>query len=328
MSTDLAGVAVAVIGAGTMGPQIALQAAVHGHRARLFDADPAASARALALIRAELDRRVQCGAATGAARDAALERIRAPGDLAGACADAHLAIEAATERLEVKRAIFARLDRVCPPEAILATNSSSLRVALLEDVTGRPERVINMHFANPVWERPLVELMGGSATSRATLDWAQRFATSLGLLALTVRRPSTGLVFNRVWRAIKRECLHLVEEGVASIEDVDRAWMTIYGGRSGPFGAMDQVGLDVVLEIERVYHAESGLERDRPPRLLADMVARGDLGVKTGRGFYAYPRPAYEDPAFLRPGDRNAGDRPNTFEEGGDGEARHLSETG
>ena len=110
----------------------------------------------------------------------------------------------------------------------------------------------------------------------------------------------TGFVFNRVWRAVKRECLHLVAQGVASFEDVDRAWMIMTGGDVGPFGLMDMVGLDVVRDIERVYYGESGDPRDAPPQMLLDKIARGELGVKTGKGFYTYPHPAYEDPDWLK----------------------------
>jgi 3-hydroxybutyryl-CoA dehydrogenase len=117
---------------------------------------------------------------------------------------------------------------------------------------------------------------------------------------LLVRKESTGFIFNRVWRAIKRESLHLVDDGVASYEDVDRAWMIVMGMSIGPFGLMDMIGLDVVRHIEMVYHRESGDESDAPPRLLLDKIEAGELGVKTGKGFYTYPHPAFQDPAWLR----------------------------
>jgi 3-hydroxybutyryl-CoA dehydrogenase len=117
---------------------------------------------------------------------------------------------------------------------------------------------------------------------------------------LMVRKESTGFVFNRVWRVVKKECLHLVDDGVATFEDVDRAWMIWNATDMGPFGFMDVIGLDVVRDIELTYYRESGDEADYPPRLLLDKLARGELGVKAGRGFYTYPHPAYEDPGFLR----------------------------
>ena len=195
-----------------------------------------------------------------------MERIRASTDLAEGVGDVDLVIEAVPERLDLKRAVFAELDRVCPPRTILATNSSSFRVSQIEDATGRPDRVLNTHFYPPVWQRPMVELMRGAATSDETVGRVGRFARSVGLTPLMVQKESTGFLFNRVWRAIKRETLHLVDEGVATVDDVDRAWMICMGMPIGPFGLMDMVGLDVVLDIEQVYHAESGDPRDAPPR--------------------------------------------------------------
>jgi 3-hydroxybutyryl-CoA dehydrogenase len=145
-----------------------------------------------------------------------------------------------------------------------------------------------------------VELMRGTGTSDETLERVRLFMVSIGITPLMVLKESTGFIFNRVWRAIKRECLHLVDQGVSSFQDVDRAWMTLYETPYGPFGMMDGVGLDVVRDIERVYHEESGAERDAPPRLLLEMIERGELGVKTGKGFYTYPDPAYLEPGFLK----------------------------
>src|SRR5207302_3729422 len=126
-----------------------------------------------------------------------------------------------------KREIFAQLDQSCPAYTVLATDSSSIKVSALEDATHRPEQVLNMHFYSPVWQRPMVELMGGTATSAETLERARHFARTIGVIPLLVRKESTGFLFNRVWRAIKKECLHLVDDGVASHEDVDRAWMIL-----------------------------------------------------------------------------------------------------
>jgi 3-hydroxybutyryl-CoA dehydrogenase len=246
----------------------------------------------------ELDRRCAVGALSTEERTAVQARVRVTTDLAEGVADADLVIEAVPEQLDLKRAVFGEIDRVCPPRTILATNSSSFRVSHIEDATGRPDRVLNTHFYTPVWQRPLVELMRGSATSDETVGRVGRFARSVGVTPLMVQKESTGFLFNRVWRAIKRETLHLVDEGVATVDDVDRAWMICIGMPIGPFGLMDMVGLDVVLDIERVYHAESGDPRDAPPRLLTDKVAAGELGVKAGRGFYRYPHPAYQDPAW------------------------------
>jgi len=297
---DLARIAtVGVVGAGFMGAQLALHIATRGYLVVVVvDQSMDALGRMRRRHEEELDRRLAAEALSATERTAVLERIRASSDLAASFGNVDLVIEAVPERLDLKRAVFEELDRVCPPGTILATNSSSIRISDLEDATGRPDRVLNAHFYPPVWQRPMVELMRGSATSDETVRRVGRFARSVGLTPLMVRKESTGFLFNRVWRAIKRETLHLVDEGVASVDDVDRAWMICWEMPIGPFGVMDVIGLDVVLDTEQVYYAESGDPRDAPPRLLIDKVAAGELGVKAGRGFYRYPHPAYQDPAW------------------------------
>jgi 3-hydroxybutyryl-CoA dehydrogenase len=290
---------VAIVGAGFMGGQLALHFAAHNCPVIVVDQSPAALARMRQSHETELGRRVTAGSLAETDRDGVLARIGSGTDLANV-SSADLVIEAAPERLELKREIFAELDRICPPRTILATNSSSLRVSLIDDATQRPDRVLNTHFYPPIWQRPMVELMRGSATSDETIARVERFARSVGLTPLLVQKESTGFLFNRVWRAIKRETLHLVDEGVATADDVDRAWMICMGMPVGPFGLMDMVGLDVALDIERIYHAESGAARDEPPALLVDKVAAGELGVKTGKGFYRYPNPAYKEPSWLK----------------------------
>jgi 3-hydroxybutyryl-CoA dehydrogenase len=247
-----------------------------------------------------LDRRVETGQIALGEKWAILGRIRACTDLEEGAAQADLVIEAVPERVDVKRQVFGELDEMCPPHAILATNSSSIRVSLLEDATRRPERVLNLHFYATVWERPMVDVQRGTQTSDETFEQGRAFVRGIGCTPLLVQRESTGFVFNRVWRAVKRECLHLVDDGVASFEDVDRAWMIFNGAPIGPFGLMDMIGLDVIRDIEQVYYDESGDERDAPPRLLLAKIERGELGVKTGQGFYEYPNPAFEDPAWLK----------------------------
>jgi len=287
---------VALVGAGFMGRQIAYRCLSHGYEVWLVDD----SLDALARTRQTLADDLQTRSELASRKDEILNLLHATTDLQEGVAQADLVIEATPERLETKREVFARLDALCPEYTILATNSSSLRISRIEDVTQRLDRVLNLHFFAPVEDRPVVELMGGSATSPETIERVRQFARGLDMTPLIVRRDSTGFIFNRVWRAVKRECLHLVDQGVASFEDVDRAWMYLYKTPYGPFGQMDMIGLDVIRDIEMVYYQESGDEADRPPQFLQDMIARGDLGVKTGKGFYTYPHPAYEDPAWLK----------------------------
>lgn len=293
---------VAVVGAGTMGRQISLQIARSGFDVTLYDSDPAALDRA---------HEAQLGFAAAWARQgligedeatAAVARVRLVADLGSAVRDVDLAIEAVPERLELKRELFATLDEYCPEHAIVATNSSSIRVSLVEDATGRPERVANYHFLMPVWDHPLVEIGGGTASSSQTLDDLAEFARRIGVLPLRVGKESTGFVFNRVWRAVKKEALKVVDSGVSTPEDVDRAWLVMFGAHSNPpFALMDQIGLDIVMQIEEHYARESGDPADLPPPVLTEKVARGELGQKTGAGFYRYPNPSYLAPEFLDP---------------------------
>jgi 3-hydroxybutyryl-CoA dehydrogenase len=291
--------ALCIVGAGFMGAQIGLHCAAHGYPVWLVDSSPEALTRAAAFQAREMDRRLEEGRVTPEERDAVLGRIHLTAVMQEGVAGAGLVIEAVPERLEVKRAVFAQLDAACPGQTILATNSSSLRISAIEDATQRPDRVLNMHFYAIVWDRPMVELMRGTATSDETMERAHQFALSIGMVPLVVRQESTGFIYNRVWRAIKKECLRVVDSGVASHEDVDRAWMIAVGMPMGPFGQMDMIGLDVVRDIEMVYYRESGDASDAPPKLLLDKIERGELGTKTGKGFYTYPNPAYEDPSWL-----------------------------
>ena len=291
---------VSVVGAGYMGYQIGLQCASHGFPVFMFDISGEALDQAQESIVQVLDDWVEEERISVKEKDAVLLRIYMTDDLGRAVSDADLVIEAVPERLELKREVFGQLDRICKDHMILATNSSSIRVSKIEGATSRRDRVLNTHFYSRPWRSLVVELMRGAVTSDETLERVREFMKNIGMVPLTVLKESTGFIFNRVWRAIKRETLHLVDEGVAIFEDVDRAWMCLYGSSIGPFGMMDRVGLDVVLDIERVYYEESGDEADKPPRLLLDKVERGELGVKSGKGFYSYPDPAYQDPSWLR----------------------------
>ena len=284
-----------------MGRQIALQVARHGLPVVLYDIDDAAL-RAARVMQAEV------AAGWGLAGKAALAGIAYERDLARAVGDVDLAIEAVPEKLEIKRRVFAQLDGLLPAGAIIASNSSAMRVSLLESATQRPQQVANLHFYLPVWDSPMVEIGGGSCTVPAVLDALSRFAVQIGILPLRVRRESTGFIFNRVWRAVKKEVLRVADSGVASVEDIDRAWMVKFGSeRLPPFAQMDRIGLDVIGDIERHYADESGDPGDLPPPLLTEKVARGELGVKSGRGFYDYPNPAYAQPDFLKVGGGDEG---------------------
>jgi len=291
---------ICVVGSGTMGHQIALQFAAHGYDVSITDISKDALDRARERIMEVLRHRVEDGKISPESMRESRQRIAYFTGIEEAAANADFVVEAVYEDVEVKRRVFGQLDAVCAPRTILASNTSSIRPSLLADATGRPEKVLAVNFSNPVWEHPCVEVMGSADTSEETIETTAQLLRRVGLTSILVEKEITGYAFNRVWRAIKREALHLVDGGYASFEDIDRAFMFNLGTPSGPFMIMDIIGLDVVLAIEERYYRESGDERDRPPGILREKVEKGDLGVKTGRGFYQYPDPVFKRPCWLR----------------------------
>jgi len=279
---------ICVVGAGTMGHQIALQCAVHNYDVHLVDNSKDALAKAQEKIRKVLEEGASRGEISSDSMQKALSRISCTTALEKAAGDADFVIEAVSEDVEIKRQVFSQLDRICPSHAIFATNSSSIRCSLLADATRRPEKVVNMHFLHPIWVRPLVEVMGSPDTSEESIRTTVELGKRIGLTPVVVNGEVTGYIFNRLWRAIKKAALHIVDKGYASVEDVDRAFMIGIPAPFGPFMGMDAVGLDVILAIEEQWYKESGDESDKPPKILVEKVRKGELGVKTGKGFYQY----------------------------------------
>lgn len=289
-----------MVGAGYLGTQIGVLCARRGYSVNMHDVSGDALRSSEVAVDEYLRQWVEQGDLSDEESDRVRVRISFKDNLEEAASNVDIVIEAVVERLDVKREVFRRLDELCPPETLLATNSSSIRVSKVEGATMHPERVLNMHFYSYPWRSRVLEIMKGTHTSDEAVERAAEFSRSIGVTPLLVQKESTGFIFNRVWRAVKRECLRVVDEGVASFEDVDRAWMSLYGTSAGPFGLMDRVGLDVVRDIEMVYYEESGDPGDLPPRVLLDRIERGELGVKTGKGFYTYPNPSYMDTGWLQ----------------------------
>ena len=287
MSTEMDIRRVAVIGAGTMGHGIAQVAAMAGMDVALFDAFEGAAGKGLGKIRENLDKGVERGKVTVDARDAALARLRVESTIDAAAADAGLVIEAVVESLDVKTALFAELDRIAPATAILATNTSSLSVAAIAAATARPDRVIGMHFFNPVHLMKLLELVVHDQTSDATREAALAVAHALGKEPIVVR-DVPGFASSRLGICIGLEAMRMVEQGVASAEDIDKAMVLGYNHPMGPLRLTDLVGLDVRLSIAEHLHRELGSESFRPPEILRRMVAEGKLGKKSGQGFYSW----------------------------------------
>jgi 3-hydroxybutyryl-CoA dehydrogenase len=291
---------VSVVGSGYMGVQIAFRSAAKGFNVKIYDIKKDALAKAKKIHEKELSSSVEKKTITPSDKERIRGRIVYTTNLKEAIGDADLVIETIPEILELKRAIFEKIDQASPHHTVIATNSSSIIVSRIEDACKRPEKVLNLHFYPPISQRPMAEIMKGSKTSDETVELVKDYVKGIEMTPLMVQKESTGFLFNRVWRAIKKETLHLVDDGVASFMDVDRAWMIIFNQSVGPFGLMDMVGLDVVRDIEMVYFGESGDEYDYPPKLLLDKVEKGELGIKTGKGFYTYPNPVFCDPRWLK----------------------------
>ena len=277
---------VVVIGAGTMGHGIAHVSAAAGFETRLFDVDAGARAHGLALVEANLDRGVELGKVEPAARNAALELLSETGDLAEAAAGAELVIEAVPEDLDLKRRVLAEFAAHVGPEAILGSNTSSLSITRIGEGVPGPERLVGLHFFNPVHIMSLVEVVRGDRTAERVVERARTFVESLDKEPIVVN-DSPGFASSRLGVAIGLEAIRMLESGVASAHDIDRAMELGYRHPMGPLRLTDLVGLDVRLRIARYLHAELG-ERFRPPGLLERMVEEGKLGRKTGQGFYSW----------------------------------------
>jgi 3-hydroxybutyryl-CoA dehydrogenase len=276
---------IAVVGAGTMGHGIAQVAAQAGYSVALVDAVEGAAERGLARVADNLSKGIQRGKVTEEERGATLARLRAAGSLADAVANASLVVEAVVESLSVKAALFEELDRIAPADAILATNTSSLSVARLAKATSRPGAVVGMHFFNPVHIMKLLEVVTHEGTSDATRAAVVEVGVRMGKRPIVVR-DVPGFASSRLGVALGLEAMRMVEQGVASAEDIDTAMELGYNHPMGPLRLTDLVGLDVRLSIAEYLHRELGSETFRPPEILRRKVAEGKLGRKTGEGFY------------------------------------------
>jgi 3-hydroxybutyryl-CoA dehydrogenase len=277
----------AVIGAGLMGSGIAQVAAQAGWEVVLRDMDDAAVERGLAAIRGSLERFAAKGTIGADDVERALARITPTTDLEAA-ADADIVIEAVFEKLDVKHEVFRSLDRVCKADAVLATNTSAIPITSIATATRRPESVVGTHFFSPVPMMKLCELVRGLKTSDATLQRARGFAEEVGKTVVVVNRDIAGFVTTRLICALAMEAIRLVDSGVMSAEDLDTACRLGFGHAMGPLSTVDMTGTDVLLNATRNIYADTGEAKFFPPELLARMVAAGDLGRKSGRGFYSY----------------------------------------
>jgi 3-hydroxybutyryl-CoA dehydrogenase len=279
---------VVVVGAGAMGSQIGMVCALAGLTTTVTDITEPALAKAEADLRSRLARDVDKGRRDSTDVEAAFGRLSFTTDLTGAASTADYVIEAAVERLEVKRALFADLDAAAPAHAILATNSSSIVSSRIADATGRPDKVCNLHFFNPALIMKCVEIVRGPATSDATVAASVALTERLGKVPVVLNREIPGFVANRILGAVRDEAIYLLENGVASVTDIDTACRTALGYPMGPFELMDLTGIDIGYLTKQDRFAQTGDPKDRPSRTVAALVERGELGRKTGKGWYSY----------------------------------------
>ena len=280
---------VLVVGAGTMGSQIALQTALSGrYQVSLVDSAPGQLERGRAHNRALLDRRVEKGRLTATAAEEALARIQDSNDLAQSAPGADLVIEAVIEDFDAKKGVFESLGKHAKQDAILASNSSTIAISRLAGFSGRPELCCNMHFFHPVTVMQLCEVVRGPETSDATIAAAMEFVRSIDRTPVLLQKEIWGFIVNRILFAASEEAMRLLEGGYASAEDIDIAVQKGLNWPMGPFHLLDFSGLDIFYGAMKDRHRQG--EGDDAPELLRKLVEEGHLGVKSGQGFFAYPK--------------------------------------
>lgn len=290
-----------IIGAGTMGQEIGLQCAAHGYDVVIHDIAAGALEAAKGRIAAWLAQLVDAKRLRQEDAEAATGRMTFTPRAEDAAGGVDLVSESVPEDLRLKCEVFAQFNRLCPPRAVFTTNTSMLRPSMMAEATGRPSQFAALHFHPHVWESNVADIMPHPGTAPATVSLLREFAVRIGQIPMVLRKENPGYVFNAILGAINRESLTLAANGVASVEDIDRAWMGVMKTQVGPFGMMDRVGLDTVWQITdnwaRRLPGREQLRRNAD--FLRGLVEEGRLGVKTGRGFYTYPGPAFERQGFV-----------------------------
>ncbi len=272
---------VGIVGAGFTGKQIAAQTALHDFVVSVYDIDPEVLEGAEKYISGVLKRKNKIES---------IQNVSYYSNLDKALEDVDLVVEAVPENLELKKKIFSQIDNIAPIHTIIGTNSSSYPVSKIESAVKRKDKVLNLHFYPPIPMRPMVDIMAGSETSEETFEKGKQWIIDIKCEPLVVKKECLGFVFNRIWHAVKKECLKIWDGGYAEIETVDTAWKIFTGMKMGPFTMMDGIGLDVAYAVEMSYYEESGDLNDKPPDALKELVENGDLGLKTGKGFYTFRR--------------------------------------
>ena len=291
---------VAIVGAGVMGIQIALKAArTAGNIISLTDISEKAIESSKVREEEILSNMVNTRLISESDKGRIRELITFTPDLEKCLEGADLVIEAIVEELQPKRDLFRKLDDLAPAAAILASNSSTIPISRMEDVTRRTDKVLNIHFYDPELI-PMVDLMGGTRTSDQTMAIAEKWVKEIDCVPIRLKKENLGFCMNHIWHAARIEALKMWADGVVDFQDIDRAWMVFLRIPFGLFALMDRVGLDTVYNVHAFYYSETKDISQKPPDKLKEMIDRGDLGEKTGKGFYSYPNPEYAKPDFLK----------------------------
>jgi len=279
---------ICVIGAGNMGHQIALCAALAGYQVSCTDISGEMLSKAEGFARTYLPERVAKGKLTQEQADLAITNISFTPNLEEAAGDADFVIEAAVEKIDIKRKLFADLDRIAPPHAILATNSSFIVSSKIADATKRPDKVCNMHFFNPALVMKLVEVVQGPHTSTETAQVTMDLCGKLGKSGAWLKKEIYGFLINRILAALHGEALFLADMGIATPEEIDMAVTNALGHPMGPFRLMDFTGIDLSYYIVMERYQETRDPKDKPSPLIVEKFAKGEWGKKTKKGFYSY----------------------------------------
>lgn len=279
---------IAVIGAGNMGHQIAMCAALSGFQVKCTDTNVDILNKAVAFADHYWKERVDKGKLAPETAHSAAQNLSFIPTVEDAVADADLVVEAIIEKLDIKRALFAQLDRICPPHTILATNSSYIVSSKIANTTKRPDKVCNMHFFNPALVMKLVEVVQGAHVSAETVGAVMHVAQKMGKTPVLLHKEIYGFLVNRFLQATRQEALKLLDMGVASFEDIDTAVKNGLGYPMGPFQLLDLTGVDLAYHVSMERYKESGNPADRPSPTIVEKYSKGEWGKKVGKGFYDY----------------------------------------
>jgi 3-hydroxybutyryl-CoA dehydrogenase len=279
---------IAVIGAGNMGHQIAICAALSGFKVKCTDTNPEILAKAISFADNYLNERIIKGKLSEEAAKQVRVNITFTPNIEDAASDADLVIEAIIEKLDIKRKLFADLDKICPAHTILTTNSSYIVSSKIADATNRPDKVCNMHFFNPALVMKCVEVVKGPHVSDETVDAVMAVAKKMSKTPVLLHKEIYGFLVNRLLQATRKEALNLLDMGVASFEDIDTAAKNGLGYPMGPFELLDLTGIDLAYHVSTEKFKETGDPADRPSPTVVEKYTKGEWGKKVGKGFYDY----------------------------------------